>query len=205
MGAEQPIDCPGTKVACTEQVIAEASALANAVEDDVFQGIMGLDALLRRLQATPERKTVILFSAGMPTADRSGGRPGQSREVRLIGERAAYANATIHTVYFDTDAVSEFSVDARKPRSSSGRTRVINTRALVEVTEPSGGALVEVGPGPAGTEIDRLVRQISTFYVLGVEPEARDRDGRPHRLDVKVPGQDVRLRSRDVVIVPRSN
>ena len=200
---ESPIECPGTNVTCTEQAIVEATSLATAIEEEVFQGIQGLDRLLRRLRETSVRKTVVLFSGGMPVADRSGGRPTLGREVRLLGEQAAYANATIHTVYFDTNMMNEFSVDSRRPKSSTGRTRVINTRALAEFTEPSGGALIEVGLGPGDAQIDKLVRQISTYYVLGVEPELRDRDGRPHRLDVKVDARNVNLRSRELVVVPR--
>ena len=177
--------------------------LATSIEEEVFRGIQGLDKLLRRLRETPVRKTVFLFSGGMPVADRAGGRPTIGREVRLLGEQAAYANATIHTVYFDTNMLNEFSVDSRRPKSSGGRTRVINTRALAEFTEPSGGALIEVGLGPGDSQIDKLVGQISTYYVLGVEPELRDRDGRPHRLDVKVEAKNVQLRSRELVIVPR--
>jgi len=199
-----PIDCPGTKIACTQAAIAEASGLATALEEDVFQGIEGLGLLLRRLQASPERKTVILFSAGMPVADRSGGRPSMAREVRLLGEQAAYANATIHTVYFDANLINEFSVDSRRPKSSTVRTRVINTRALAEFTEPSGGALMEVGLGPADDEIDTLLKDISTYYVLGVEPDAADRDGRPHRLQVKVAERNAQLHNRELVIVPKS-
>jgi VWFA-related protein len=200
-----PIDCPGTRVACTEAAIAEAAGLATSFEEEVFQGIQGLDSLLRRLRATPVRKTVLLFSAGMPVADRSGGRPSLAREVRLLGEQAAYANATINTVYFDTNIINEFSLESRRPKSSTGRTRVINTRALAEFTEPSGGALIEVGLGSPDREIDKLLAEISTYYVLGVEPETRDRDGRPHRLDVKVAERNVRLRSRQLVIIPAGN
>jgi VWFA-related protein len=202
---DPPVDCPGTRVACTEAAIAEASGLATALEEDVFRGIQGLDTLLRSLRATPVRKTVLLFSAGMPVADRSGGRPSLAREVRLLGEQAAYANASIHTMYFDTNIINEFSLESRRPKSSTGRTRVINTRALAEFTEPSGGALIEVGLGVADREIDRLLGEISTYYVLGVEPEARDRDGRPHRLDVKVSDRNVQLRSRQLLIIPRGN
>jgi VWFA-related protein len=201
---ENPIECPGTNATCTEQAIAEATSLATAIEEEVFQGIQGLDTLLRRLRETPVRKTVILFSGGMPVADRFGGRPSIGREVRLLGEQAAYANATIHTVYFDTNMVNEFSVDSRRPKSSTGRTRIINTRALAEFTEPSGGALLEVGLGPGDSQIDKLVGQISTYYVLGVEPDARDRDGRPHRLQVKVDAKNAQLRSRELVVVPKS-
>jgi hypothetical protein len=39
--------------------------------------------------------------------------------------------------------------------------------------------------------------------VLGVEPDARDRNGRPHRLRVRVGDRDARVRARQLVVVPR--
>jgi hypothetical protein len=121
--------------------------------------------------------------------------------VRRLGEQATYANATIHALYFDQDVNAAFAAESRKPRASSGRTRGIYTRALAEFSEPSGGTLLDVSTGAGESEIDRLLTRISTYYILGVEPEDRDRDGRPHRLGVKVLERDVRVSSRQLVIV----
>ena len=197
------VTCNGTAVACTETALAEAEGLAYQLEEDVLQGLAGLDSLLQLLQTAPGRKSVLLLSGGMPVSDRSGGRPKISTELKQLGERATYANAIIHTVYFDQEVNSAFGADARKPRAASARTRGIYTRALAEFSEPSGGVLLDVSTGVGESEIDRLLNQISTYYVLGVEPEDRDRDGRPHRLGVKVAQRNVQVRNRQLVIVPR--
>ena len=39
--------------------------------------------------------------------------------------------------------------------------------------------------------------------MLGVEPEDRDRDGRAHRIQVKVKQQGTTVRSRQLVVVPK--
>ena len=52
--------------------------------------------------------------------------------------------------------------------------------------------------------VDRLLAEASTSYVLGVEPDPRDRDGRPHRIQVKVKQQGATVRSRQLVVVPRA-
>ncbi|MEO7190289.1 MAG: VWA domain-containing protein [Vicinamibacterales bacterium] len=200
--AGDQIDCSGPANACTEAALNEAESLANTLEEEVMDGLNGLNSLLRLLQASPGRKTVLLLSGGMPVSDRSGGRPNLGTEVKRLGEEATYANATIHALYFDQDLNASFTAGTRKPRSSTGRTRGIYTRALAEFSEPSGGTLSEVSTGAGEQEIDRLLAQTATYYVLGVEPDARDRDGRPHRLGVKVRQRDATIRSRELVVVP---
>ncbi len=201
--ASDSMQCSGTATACTEQAMNEAVSVAMALEQDVLQGVGGLDSLLRELRESPGRKTVLLLSGGMPVSDRSGGRPSLDDEVKRLGEQATYANATIHTLFFDPSVNSAFSVGSRRREATSGRTRGIYTRALSQFSEPSGGLLLMASTGAGESEIDRLLAQTSTYYVVGVEPEERDRDGRPHRLQVKVSQRDVQVRSRQLVVVPR--
>lgn len=204
-GTNEPLDCDGNAALCVETAMNETEGIANALEEEVLQGIAGLEELLRQLQKSPGRKTVLLLSSGMPVSDRSAGRPNLGNEVKRLGEQATYANATIHTLFFDPAVNSSFSTEGRRPRESSGRSRAIYTRALVEFSEPSGGSLFDVTSSAGESEIDRLISQISTYYVLGVEPDARDRDGRPHRLTVNVNRRDAHVRNRQLVVVPRVN
>jgi len=52
--------------------------------------------------------------------------------------------------------------------------------------------------------VDRLLTETSTSYVLGVEPDERDRDGRAHRIQVKVRQPGTKVRNRQLVVVPRA-
>jgi hypothetical protein len=195
--------CGGSTVACTEAALNEAESLAYQLEEDVLKGLQSLDSLLRLLQAAPGRKTVLLLSGGMPASDRNAGRPKVSNEVKRLGEQATYANATIHSLYFDQQLNEAFSAEARQARTTTARTRGIYSRVLAEFSQPSGGLLRDVLSATGADEIDQLLGQISTYYVLGVEPDARDRDGRPHRLSVRVGQRDVQIRHRQLVVVPR--
>jgi hypothetical protein len=56
--------------------------------------------------------------------------------------------------------------------------------------------------GSGESEIERVLGDSSAYYVLGVEPDARDRDGRPHRVEVKIRERNAEVRSRQLVIVP---
>ena len=194
--------CAGSVTACTEQAMNEALSLAMSLEQDVLRSLAGLDALLVELREVPGRKSVLLLSGGMPVSDRSGGRPTLENEVKRLGDQAAYANATVNTIFFDPNAQESFAVGSRRTSVLSGRARSIYTRALEEFSEPSGGLLLTSSAGSGSSEIDRMAEQASSYYMLGVEPDARDRDGRPHRIRMRVDQPDVRIHHRQLVVVP---
>jgi VWFA-related protein len=203
LGVADSLPCAGTLRACTEQAMNEAMGMAMSLEEDVSQSIAGLDRLMRELRTTPGRKTVLLLSGGMPVSDRSGGRPALTDNVKGLGEQAAYANATINTVYFDASVNGPFTAASRRRDGTSGRTRDIYTRALAEFSEPSGGTLLLATTGAGESEIDQVVTQVSSYYVLGVTPDTRDYDGRPHRLKVRVKQRDADVHHRQLVVMPR--
>jgi VWFA-related protein len=188
---------------CLDRLLSEVDHAATGLEQDALEGIKSLDALLGELRNTPERKTVLLLSGGMPMADNGNGRPNLGNALKTMGEQAAYANATVHVIYFNSNDDAAFSVDSRRSRPSTVRTKSIDTRALAQFSQPSGGLLLtsEVGAGEA--EMERLLADSAAYYVLGVEPDARDRDGRPHRVEVKLKDKGAEVRSRQLVLVPR--
>ena len=47
--------------------------------------------------------------------------------------------------------------------------------------------------------LERLRTEISSYYLLGVEPTGRDRDGRRHQIRVQVGRQNVQVRARQQV------
>jgi len=58
--------------------------------------------------------------------------------------------------------------------------------------------------GPDRYVFDRLSLEMSAYYLIGFDPEPGDRDGKPHRISVKVsrPGLTIRARPEFVVPVP---
>jgi hypothetical protein len=60
-----------------------------------------------------------------------------------------------------------------------------------------------VTSGAGEYAFDRVLRETSAYYLLGVEPADSDRDGRTHTLKVKVNLDDATVRNRTVVVIPR--
>jgi VWFA-related protein len=189
---------------CLDRVLSEATAYAFGLESNALMSIAGLEDLLTLLRKYPGRKTVLLLSGGMPLSDRNSSSPSVGNALKKMGEQAAYANATVHAIYFDGNLAAELSAESRRGHISSTRSQGIDTRAIGEFAAPSGGLLLTSQTGAGESAVDRLLTETSTSYVLGVEPDERDRDGRPHRIQVKVKQQGVKVRSRQLVLVPRA-
>jgi len=143
------------------------------------------------------------MSGGIATSDRPGGRLDIGSEARLLGEQAAHANAVVYAVHVDTNLGENFSAQQRRVRESTSleRERRIESRVLDEFSSASGGTLLTALVGPGDIALDRVLRETSAFYLLGVEPADMDRDGRTHKLSVKVNVKGATIRSRNWVVL----
>ena len=78
----------------------------------------------------------------------------------------------------------------------------LERQGIENMTSAAGGTLLEV-TGDFEPALDRVAREISASYLLAVEVSAADRDGRPHRVDVKVGRKDVQIRSRRQYVIAK--
>jgi VWFA-related protein len=196
----------GSDARCVEQIQTEAQSLAFYYEGRAAAGLNGLRSLIRLLNAEPGRKTVVMFSAGIPSTDRPGGRPETGDLAKMLGQDAAATNTTIYVLHIDGGAWRQMAAETRKadsPPVSRSRDNAVTGRLLSEFSGASGGTLIRVVMGGGDFALDRILRETSSHYLLGVEPADRDRDGKLRDLRVKVARKGVTVRSRIWVVVPK--
>ena len=199
-------ECGMTELRCGDELRAEALALAFLLEGRATEGLQGIRSLVNLLAEYPGRKTVVLFSSGMLSSDRPGGKPDLGSLPATLGKDAAATNTTIYTLYVDTHEWRATSAATGRASGSPGsRTRdlAVQGQVLEEFSGASGGALLRVSTGSGEYALDRVLRETSSHYLLGVEPEESDRDGQLRELNVKVDHDDATVRSRMWVVVPK--
>jgi VWFA-related protein len=198
-------ECPEFGPGCENQIRLEARALAFYLEGRATETLHGLRRLIDVLGDHPGRKTVVLFSSGMPTSDRAGGRPDVGDLPQMLGQDAAAENTTIYTVFVDSAPSRAMAAETRRlvgsPNTRS-RDRAVGIRIMEEFTGASGGAFLPVMTGSSENALGRVLRETSSHYLLAVEPGPRDRDGRLRPLRVKVAHDDATIRSRRWVVLP---
>jgi VWFA-related protein len=199
-------ECGGlTDQTCATNIRIDAESMAYFYEGQATMALSGLTSIIRDLSALPGRKTVVLLSAGMTASDRPGGRPNVDDLAQALGRTAAESNASVYALHIDTGAVQAYSADKRRSTrstSSAERESALNSRLLDMFSGASGGTMLRVLVGSGEGALDRVLRETSSHYLLGVEPADSDR-GRLRELKVKVSQPGVTVRSRLWVSVPK--
>lgn len=172
-----------TSSACRTQVEAEAARIAEDAARGSDQTIRGLRGLLSGLRGVAGPKTLILISEGF-VADTNG------PEVTELGVMAAASRASLYAIQLDSDGDIGDSQSSLRPGDRFGQ-----DSGLEILTAAARGAVFRVN-GPAGILFDRIGAELSGYYQLAVESDARDRDGKTHPIRVDVPRRGAIVRTR---------
>lgn len=199
--AVQARECPEDPV-CASRIFAEASALALHYEGQATISLGHLDNLLQALASSDGRKFVMLISGGLLISDRPGGRPDIGDLARVMGQTAARANAVIYTIHADSTFATQYSAGRRRANvSENQRDRRMIGQWLETFSTASGGTSMYVPVGPGDYAFNRVLRETSSYYLLGVEPSSADRGTSARELKVRVNLPDATIRSRQWVVI----
>jgi hypothetical protein len=117
----------------------------------------------------------------------------------------AAANANLYVLHMDTSFIDAFSAEGRGPNMT---TLFRDMKALGEgldlLAGSAGGTIFRVEAGTPEYAFDRVLRETSAYYLLGVEVADADRDGKPHFIHVKVSQHGATVRNRPLVVIPKS-
>ena len=191
---------------CRRGLMLELTGAALYYEGQGNAGLGMLRSLLEQLSVINGRKTLVLISAGMIASDVPGGRPDISELGMQVGKEAARSNTSVYTLFLDTSTTDRFQAQVRgadKNLQSVARDSEILGRWLDQFSGEAGGALFRVQVGSGEYAFDRVLNEISAYYLLGVEPGDEDRDGRTHEIKVKTNQKNVVIRGRRWVMVPK--
>jgi VWFA-related protein len=156
-----------------------------------------LFALGEALAGIEGPKTVVLISGGMPMPDIRGG-----EAFDRLGEAFAAGQASLYTVYLERSFFGHANGQVSPTQMEDD---ALERDGIENATSVTGGTLLR-GVGTLEQYFDRVITELSSSYLLGVEVAPSDRDGRPHQVDVKVArrGVDVRARKRYVIEAARA-
>jgi VWFA-related protein len=197
-------ECRLNDTSCASRLRGEADSMAGFLEAQVMQSLGGLFTLLQQLQRIPGRKTLVLLSGGLIVADRTGGRPDAAGTTMMLGAQAAAANTNVYVLHMDTSFLDAYSANApATERIQVSRDSYARGLGLDLVAGAAGGAVIRMDAGSTDYGFGRVLRETSAYYLLGVEPDDTDRDGKLHYLRVNVKQKGALVRSRTQVVIPK--
>ena len=178
------------------ECVSEMEHLARSLVADVRQRMLtsarALAGLMDGVAQVPGPKTIVLLSQELPVGAGLSERKDFEAETASIARAAAQAQASVYVLQIDRPLVD---VDSRAKPGSLGADADMASSGLETVTTLTGGKRLMIS-GRAEPAFDRVAREVSGFYVVGFAPDARDRDGQPHAVTVKVKRDGAEVRAR---------
>jgi VWFA-related protein len=186
----------------TSDIRHEAISLAGFLEMTATQSVGALRSLIRGLGEIPGRKILLLVSGGLISTDRGAGRVNLMTEIGGLGREAAAANLDVFALHLDW-SFQEALASKGGLRSSYFRDSNLAATGLEIIAGASAGSVIRVRGTSPEVAFDRVLRETSVYYVLGVAAGEEERDGRSHPIRVRVKRRGAEVRSRSEVIIPR--
>lgn len=194
---------------CLNRLASVVKGRVLAAEGQSYASLGMLRQLFLSLADLPGRKTVVLVSGGVLAADTPGHRPSLDELSTQIGKAAAAANVAVYTLFLDDTQSTPFQAQSGRPTRDVGnfaRESFVRGRWLDRFAGIAGGSYLRSTTGNGDAQLQRILDEMSAYYLLAVEPAPADRDGRVYEMRVKVAGQSgTTVRSRSWVVVPRPN
>jgi VWFA-related protein len=191
---------------CMRQLESDAKSTAAAYEYEGARRVVATSELIYSLGALPGHKTLVVLSAGMLSSMRVGGHPDFRSYMVGLGEQAARANVQPYFIHMDNSfeelmsAANQSSGDPALRFRSALRDGGEWASGLERLAGESGGALLTWKNGSGELVFDRLLRETSAYYLLGVEPTPSDWDGRTLLVSVSTTVKGATVRALRQVI-----
>ena len=168
---------------CESEVVNNAYIISNEVHRQAELSVTMLEGILDGLSQIEGPKSLIWISEGLTTET--------GVELSGLVSRASGARTTVHVIMLDTIARLDMTQDGPGPSERLDRNMAeMGLHALASFT---GGTLQRV-ISHAEPAFERIERELSGYYLLGVEPLPEDLDGDFHEIDVSVRRRGVTVR-----------
>ena len=151
--------------------------------------IQNLETVARGLAKIPGRKTVVFMSEGFFVEDDRG-------QLNHAAAQMARSGITLYSID-GRGLINSMTTNPDVTRMERARTTSFDTGedGPTMLTEGTGGFMVR-NIDEIRRAFGMIVRDTSTYYVIGYQPDDPKMDGKIRRIEVKVNRQDVKVRAR---------
>jgi VWFA-related protein len=175
--------------ACMRGIQMQAETAWRDAQMTSLASIAALRQILSALGRVRGDKTVILISGGWPMDDRE-----EMSVISTVAAEAAAARATLYTVFVPA---AMFSADRRGLSSTPARDQYMRSGPLETLAGMTGGGTFRTDVN-AETTFQRLARELSGYYRIGVEKDPLDGTSKARRMKVQVSRSGTTVRARDM-------
>jgi len=172
---------------CRSEIETLAQQVARDERGNQDQTLTGLRNLLIGLKTVDAPKTLVLITEGFALDDPA--------YVIDVGSLAASARTGLYALKLEREIF-----DISEGRSADpGGDRIAMSAGLDTLAGAARGAVFPI-TGNGAPAFERLEAELSGYYLLAVESDARDKDGKPHQIRVDVSRRGATVRTRRQVV-----
>ncbi|MEP7118073.1 MAG: VWA domain-containing protein, partial [Acidobacteriota bacterium] len=176
---------------CERDVEQEAAEVVGDQRQQTDRSITSIRGVLRSLAGLEGQKAVILVSEGLVLEGLGG-------ELDDLAGIAADVRASLDVLLLDVPA---FEASQSQMPTTATADRTLQEDGLKMLAGMARGTLHRV-VGTADTAFRRIEQALAGYYLLGVEPGTNDRDGKRHRIDVKLLRRGLTVQARRAFLSP---
>ncbi len=185
---------------CSEVLGEQSREMVQTSTRQSQQSLIALRRYMESLRLVDGPKTMVLVSGGLVVGDVTSRSNSQS-DLSAISEAAAAAEVNLYVLQMSAGYLGGFDMSRTRINTTPWDDDALRTTGLETLAGRLRGAVFKLLAG-ADTAFDRIALETSGSYVLGVEANRSDFDGKAHRLRVRVLKPGVLVRSREDLVVP---
>ncbi|TAK18815.1 MAG: VWA domain-containing protein [Acidobacteria bacterium] len=177
----------GSNSVCASAVRAEAREYGRSLVFNTRDTILALGAFMNSLSSLEGTKSIVFVSEGLiETSD-------NTRDLTDLGRVADAARVRMFVLQLNTPM---FDVGGRKaPADANGDINQL-LAGLQSIAGVTGGELFRPS-GRVDSAMDQIDRATSAYYLVGFEPNDKERDGRFHKIELTLARKDLRIKARN--------
>jgi VWFA-related protein len=181
-------------VICQGEVQSEALLVAADARDRSRRTVNGLQSLLDGFPPSNTPKILAFISEGLVTQ-------GEPSPLKWLDAKAAAAHVTIYPLHIEASGAD---ASQRRPQTNTMEDRTIQEQGLAMLASATGGDMFRIVSN-SDFAFQRLSSELTGYYLLGFEPDTRERNGLPHAISVEVKRKGITVRSRRQFTIPINN
>ena len=184
---------------CIRRIETAFPQMVSQLETQARRSVNGLQSTINTLGRIDGPKTLVVVSAGLVPA----GSPHLDvrAEIQAVASTAASTNTRIYVLHVAASVLEAFSAERRAAPQTAFQDATLLAAGLQLLAGMSAGTLFTVAAG-ADSAFDRVARESSASYILGLGAEPADRDAKSHKIQVRVRIPNTTVRSRTEFVIP---